>query len=463
MDLENGRQLARGSELMTGLGVTVMPEWIQSEGITQVLDNLERAGANAVATSPYVMAESDTDHAGREPPIDAGAGKVRLLDRPLWGKRELRCITAPSYEPDLTLYRGLAYQPSKPTTLTDKEGPKIAAFCDTAKARGFDVQLQVQAAIPPGYRVQFGGPKEADMPRLPDGSFHLNRVDKNGSLASPEIVNYTAALIHDIASAYPMIDALRIDWPEYPPYDFKAWFFDFSDHAQASAHRRGFDIDNMRRDCLLLMANPSPLLDKGFDTLPGFAELQRFKADLAIDLVKSCRAALPSPMRLVVHAFPPPWSSLSGMDFARVAKAADDIAVKLYTMHWPMMLQNYLQHFVGAGISEDRASSGLLELFDTGGRSPFRYPEPDEPHPAGPDSQVRKIEMAKAAIRGHANMIPSAHAYGPVDDMLSRVATAVTSGDGRAWINRYGYLSDAKIEGLARLVPNVTSAFNARK
>jgi len=60
---------------MSRLGVTVMPEWIQSEGVDQVLDNLERAGVNAVATSPYVMAESNAENAGREPPIDAGAGK----------------------------------------------------------------------------------------------------------------------------------------------------------------------------------------------------------------------------------------------------------------------------------------------------------------------------------------------------------------------------------------------------
>ncbi|MEM8952327.1 MAG: hypothetical protein AAGC99_23710, partial [Pseudomonadota bacterium] len=353
---------------MSGLGVTVMPEWIQSEGIERVLDNLERAGVNAVATSPYVMAESDAENAGREPPIDAGAGKVRLLDRPLWGKRELRCLTAPGYEPDRLLYRGLAYQPSEPTELTRKEGPKIAAFLEAAKVRGFDVQLQVQAAIPPGYRVQFGGPLEADMPRLPDGGLHANRVDKNGSLASPEIVDYTAALIRDIAAAFPMIDALRIDWPEYPPYDFRAWFFDFSDHAVAAARARGYDVEAMRRDCLTLMADPSPILESGFDALPGFAALQCFKADLTLDLVKSCRATLPPSIRLVVHAFPPPWSHLSGMDFARIADVADDIAVKLYTMHWPMMLQNYLQQFASAGVAEDRASAGLLERFDTGGR-----------------------------------------------------------------------------------------------
>ena len=435
---------------MSGLGVTVMPEWIQSEGIEQVLDNLERAGVDAVATSPYVMVESDADNAGREPPIDAGAGKVRLLDRQLWGKRELRCITAPGYEPDRLIYQGLAYQPSEPTELTKEERPKIAAFLEAAKARGFDVQLQVQAAIPPGYRVQFGGPKEADMPRLPDGSVHTNRVDKNGSLASPEIVNYTVALIQDIAAAFPMIDALRIDWPEYPPYDFRAWFFDFSDHAVAAARARSYDVEAMRRDCLALMADPSPILANGFDALPGFAALQRFKADLALDLITSCRAALPSSMRLVVHAFPPPWSHLSGMDFARIADAADDIAVKLYTMHWPMMLQNYLQHFVGVGMMEDRASAGLLQLFDTGGSPPFRYPEPEEPHPASADAQTRKIETAKVAAQGRARIIPSAHAYGPTDDVVARVMIALAAGEGQAWINRYGYLGDAKLEKLGR-------------
>ena len=437
---------------MSGLGVTVMPEWIQSEGVDQVLDNLERAGVDAVATSPYVMAESDAENAGREPPIDAGAGKVRLLDRPLWGKRELRCITAPGYEPDRLLYQGLAYQPSEASGLTRREGPKVAAFLEAAKARGFDVQLQIQAAIPPGYRVQFGGPLEADMPRLPDGSIHDNRVDKNGSLASPAIVDYTTALIRDVAAAYPMIDALRIDWPEYPPYDFKAWFFDFSDHAIRAAAERGYDVEAMRQDSLALMADPSPFLHKGLDALPGFADLQRFKADLTTDLVRSCRAALPPSIRLVVHAFPPPWSSLSGMDFARVADAADDIAVKLYTMHWPMMLQNYQRHFVEAGMSEKRAKAGLLELFDTGGGSNFRYPEPDEAHPASTDAQTRKVETAAAAIRGRANVIPSAHSYGPVDDVLTRVRTALTAGGGNAWINRYGYLGDAKLNDIGRLM-----------
>ena len=311
-----------------------------------MLDNLERAGVSAVATSPYVMAESDADNAGREPPIDAGAGKVRLLDRKLWGKRELRCITAPSYEPDRSLYQGLAYQPSEPTELTKQQGPRIATLSRSGESAWFRRATSGSGRDPTRLSGAIRRALEADMPRLPDGSLHTNRVDKNGSLASPEIVNYTAALIQDIVTAFPMIDALRIDWPEYPPYDFKAWFFDFSDHAAAAARDRAYDVEAMRQDCLALMADPSPILAKGFEALPGFTDLQRFKADLALDLIKTCRSALPPSKRLVVHAFPPPWSQLSGMDFSRVAEIADDIAVKLYTMHWPMMLRNYRTHFV---------------------------------------------------------------------------------------------------------------------
>lgn len=88
------------------VGITVMPEYFQSESVNGVLDRLEGlAGVTAVTTSPYVMAPADRRTGFREPPIDAGAGKVRLLDRTLWGKRELWARAAPSFRPNLDLYR----------------------------------------------------------------------------------------------------------------------------------------------------------------------------------------------------------------------------------------------------------------------------------------------------------------------------------------------------------------------
>ena len=200
------------------LGVTVLPEYIQSEGVDGVLDNLvNKVGANAVATSPYLMEEADKTSGQREPPADAGAGAVRLLDRPLFGKREVWVRTAPSFEPDRALYEGLRYQPSDPTSLTSREGYILHGFIRAAHQRGLKVYFQVQAAIPPGYRVQFGGPVDDDRALLPDGRIPPRRLAKNGSLASPEILGYEHALIRDLIRHYPDLDGLRFDWPEYPP------------------------------------------------------------------------------------------------------------------------------------------------------------------------------------------------------------------------------------------------------
>src|SRR4051812_15710308 len=74
---------------LPALGVTVMPEWFQHEGVEPVLDRLQAMGVGAIATSPYVMAPCGEGEGAREPPADGEAGKVRPLDRPLWGRREL--------------------------------------------------------------------------------------------------------------------------------------------------------------------------------------------------------------------------------------------------------------------------------------------------------------------------------------------------------------------------------------
>ena len=201
------------------LGITILPEYIQSEGPEALLDNLlKRLPLSAVATSPYVMEECAPERGGeREPPADSGKGLARLLDRRLWGKREVWVSATPSFEPNTEYYQGLRYQPLKPTDLTNRQGPVIDRFIEACQARGIKVYLQVQAAIPPGYRVQFGGPEEDDMARLPDGSLPSKRLDKNGSLASPHILAYGEALIRDLLSRYPDISGLRLDWPEYPP------------------------------------------------------------------------------------------------------------------------------------------------------------------------------------------------------------------------------------------------------
>src|SRR6476620_4179010 len=117
------------------IGVTVLPEFLQCEGVDAVLDNLiMQAGATAITTSPYVMEPADEATGVREPPDDAGAGAVRLLDRPLWGKRELFVRTSPSFIPDKRLYRGLRYQPAEPTDLTRREGHVVRDLIRAAQS-----------------------------------------------------------------------------------------------------------------------------------------------------------------------------------------------------------------------------------------------------------------------------------------------------------------------------------------
>ena len=73
------------------LCITVMSEYIQNEGIEGVLDNLIiKAGANAVATSPYLMEPANERTGSREPPIDPGAGLRRLPSKVIGKKTSAR-------------------------------------------------------------------------------------------------------------------------------------------------------------------------------------------------------------------------------------------------------------------------------------------------------------------------------------------------------------------------------------
>jgi hypothetical protein len=443
------------------VGITVMPEFIQTETVNGLLDNIQRrTRATAVATSPYVMEPAAEGEGGREPPIDAGAGSVRLLDRPLWGRRELFVRTAPSFAPERRRYDGLRYQPSEPTALTSSQGKLVGQFVEVAKSRGLKVYLQVQAAIPPGYRVQFGGSQEDDAPRLPNGEIPGRRVDRNGSLASPHILDYGAVLLVDLAAAYPQADGFRVDWPEYPPYTLDDWFLDFSSHARAAAGGLGIDADTLQWEAQGLYRK---LRGGDAGLLPGLLqtrvmrELGRLKAHLVESLLRRYRAALDNAgarnKELMPNAFPPPWSRLSGFDYARAAPNSASLSVKLYTMHWPMMLRFAAEAVRGAEDEAARTLARLLDLVD--GAPPdtmaaWHYPEPDEPHPVGLEAQKRKIVQARAEA-GDTPVNALAHSYGPLDDFRRRLGAAWQASGGRVWINRYGYLSDGKLDAIGEV------------
>lgn len=456
------------------LGVTVMPEYLQSEGVASVLDRLQEVGVNAVTTSPYVMALADEATGSREPPIDAGAGKVRLLDRPLWGRRELFMRASPSFEPDKSLYAGLRYQPSEPDELTQREGSVVDQLISTARDRGMKVYFQIMSVIPPGYRVQFGGPADEDQPRMPNGSIPKKRVANNGSLASPHIIDYEHALIRDLCQRYPDINGIRFDCPEYPPYSLDDMFVDFSDHVRVFAERNEVDFDAIRQGAEQLYAKlHGGLTDEGLAAmadgdagqfvagllgdLDPILELIVLKTLLSSELLAGFRRVMneagAETMEMQPNAFPPPWHRVSGFDFGLVAKHAQGVSVKLYGMHWAMMLRGYGDQLLAAnsGISEALLVRALLVLLGiedgdvSSSLSDYRYPAPDEPHPGGDEAQARKIAQAQTSA-GDCPVYTLAHGYGPADDFERRLRVAWNAGPHGVWLNRYGYLSDEKLK-----------------
>ena len=68
------------------LGITVLGDYILSEGIDSVLQNITRCGATAVACNPTVTSPAPDGTGSFQPPDDAGSSP-RLFDRKLWGRR----------------------------------------------------------------------------------------------------------------------------------------------------------------------------------------------------------------------------------------------------------------------------------------------------------------------------------------------------------------------------------------
>jgi len=468
------------------LGITVMPEWFQCEGIDAVLDRLQACGASALVTSPYLLEIAPPGDGAREPPPDSDAGGVRPLDRPLWGMHETWVRTAPALVHDQTRYRGLRYQPSPPGALTLAHPRLIDDVVEAATRRSMTVYLQVMAASPPGYKVQFSSAVQDDQCLGPDGLPHPRRVDANASLASPHVRDYGAALLVELAQRYPGIAGFRIDWPEYPPYDLRSALFDFNAYAHGALRAQGVvPADYGRQICALvetwrsraLAAAPHgaaavrlQLAQAGWDDFFGAhgagAPLWASKRATVARLLQHYRQALDQvsgPRRaLEPQVFPAPLSRFSGFDWDALAATSDAVGVKLYTMHWPMMARFWARDLVGeqhAG-TLDTVTAAMMDFLGFADQPPtdgaqLVYPPPALAHPVGSQAQRDKIALAQRAA-GAVPVIAFAHSYGPPDDVARRAQLALQAsagvGGGYLWVNRYGYLSDAKLSGLAQLM-----------
>jgi len=456
------------------LGITVLTDFILNEGVEGVLDNIAgTAGAVAVACNPTVTAPGSEGNGSWQPPADAGAS-VRLFDRPLWGKRELWVRSGPSFEPQTEFYADTPYRPRRANDLTEKDGGIVDQFLAAAHARGLEVYFQVGAVQPPGLRLE-------DTPRLPDGACPRNRMAATGSLASEAIRAYNRAYVRDLLERYPTVDGLRIDWPEYPCYQLDEAFQDFGAPVRAWAEAHGFAFDAIQQDVqafrsyllsglrnedLELLAGPDrglyPLLSY-LGRFPGLLEWFRLKAALSADLVREWQEALTEwagpEKKLSANAFMPPYSFVTGMDFAQVAPYTDSISAKLYTMHWALMVRFWGDALLTAnpGLDEGLLVRALVHLMDLseGGAAPcladYDYPGPDAPHPIPNEPQVRKVRQVAAAIGDTAAFYALVHGYGPVEDFRRRLSLVLETPAQGVWINRYGYLSDAKLAAIGEV------------
>lgn len=456
------------------LGITILSPYIQYEGADGVLERvIERAGATAVACNTSVVEPSAEGVGSFQPPIDAGAS-VRLFDRPLWGKDALWLRSAPGHRANADFFQASPYQPRPGDDLTDREGPILGEFVRTAKAKGLRVYIQTGATQPPGMR-------DEDTPRLPDGRIPENRMANTGSVASPAIRAWNRAWTQDIFAQYPQIDGIRPDWPEYPCYKLDEAFQDFGEPVRVWAEAHGFDFARIHREVNTFyrylhgsLANADLVdfasKDRGkftiarlYNQFPGIAEWFRLKAALSNDLLADWRRAITdfggAEKELSANAFMPPFSYITGLDFAGAAQHAASIAPKLYTMHWSLMVKFWGDVLLASnpGLDEEllvRALVNLLDLAeDEGGMriDDYGYPAPDEPHPIPNEPQLRKIEQAKAAAGGEAKIYALVHGYGPLDDFRRRLQLVADSSADGVWINRYGYLSDAKLDVIGKI------------
>src|SRR5690606_63098 len=80
--------------------------------------------------------------------------------------------------------------------------------------------------------------------------------------------------------------------------------------------------------------------------------------------------------------------------------------------------------------------------------SDFGMPTPDQPHPLSADDVRRKVEIVTRAVAGSVQVKPYIHSYRPVDTFEQGGATMEATEIDGVWVQRYGYLSDEKLEVL---------------
>ena len=108
-----------------------------------------------------------------------------------------------------------------------------------------------------------------------------------------------------------------------------------------------------------------------------------------------------------------------------------------------------------ADVSPAVIASAVSRVLQLSPRTPrsvdeIRYPEPLEPHPCVTEDLLAKLKSARREVPEDTSFVAIAHAYGPLEDFKRRLEAAREGAEGAVHINRFCYMSDDKIEAIAK-------------
>jgi hypothetical protein len=461
-------------------GIVLTTAEIASEGLDTVLDTIARTGANALSTSLGVAVPGQSGAGTREPPLDVG-GQARLLDRPLWGQRELYLQGFNPHEADPALWADVGY-PAPAVAPPEYRQDLPRQIIDGARARGLTAHIQLSPYTLPGApggqspESGHGGGTSTDRPQRITGDIADRVVAGHGCLSNPQVRTLGRARLLEALRHYADVDSIFLDWAEYTCYFLEDCFVCFCPHCRAAALAAGYNWARMEHDARALWDRLHRLttsdLRRTTDTAdwpfalaggalayPGVVDLLRFKAETARAAIAELRATLDAAggrgIALEANGFAPPWCAITGMDYGLVGQVARATRCKLFTFHWPMITRWWSETLLAWNPSLDegsvlRAVTAALDLPAPASEhrrtlAAYGMPRPDEPHPITMEALTRKLNQAVALAGAGAPCQAYVHSYRPADEFARVLAAAEASTAQGCWVQRYGYLSDEKL------------------
>jgi hypothetical protein len=455
------------------LGIIVSPANVQTEGMTQVFNNLDYLKADAIAIDPWLLKPAAAGEGSRIPDLHID-GHARRFSRPLWGETVLNVEAFLAFQPQESLYADGPYRPAGPVAPNELNSSLPQEMIEEAAKRNLKVQMGFAPFLPAGVLEQ-------DRPRIVDGSLPKPPwIAKNVCLNNPAGQQYALAFMEDLVRNFPGLDGLILDWAEFGAYTLEDHFSCFCVHCQRTAEIRGFNWKEIRSDILglwndLKNLTPQMLVQTHVSVsqlaqslelsqkYSGILDFWRFKADSVVSFFKMAREHLNAigaqHISLTARGWCPPWNMSSGLDYEQLTGTCAAIAPKLFTFDHAVIPRWIGQTLLdwNPGLAEEQvlaAVTAWLELPQkpqSRSLEQYRIPAPEEPHPIRFEVYQSRINEMVEQIDGNAKCYPIAHPYLPDDQWSQMVALLRDSQADGMWVNYYSYLSDSRIEILQKL------------